>query len=70
MPILGVIRCCFVALLTVYIRSYVLHPYTLVKDHIYGVTENSVSRILEGDMEAFIDEMLRRKLYTDYKVPV
>ena len=47
-----------------------LHPYTMVKDHIYGVTENSVNRILEGDMEAFIDEMLRRKLYTDYKVPV
>ena len=42
----------------------------MVKDHIYGVTENSVNRILEGDMETFVDEMLRRKLYTDYKVPI
>ena len=42
----------------------------MVKDHIYGVTENSVNRVLEGDMEAFIDEMLRRKLYSDYKVSV
>ena len=42
----------------------------MVKDHIYGVTENSVNRILEGDMETFVDEMLQRKLYTDYKVPI
>ena len=42
----------------------------MVKDHIYGVTENSVNRILEGDMDTFVDEMLRRKLYTDYKVPI
>jgi peptide chain release factor 2 len=36
------------------IRSYVLHPYTLVKDHRTGVQETNARAVLEGDLSAFI----------------
>lgn len=38
------------------IRSYVLHPYQLVKDHRTNVEVRDIHRILEGDLTAFIDE--------------
>lgn len=37
------------------IRSYVLHPYQLVKDHKTGVEVRDIHRVLEGDLSAFID---------------
>jgi peptide chain release factor 2 len=43
------------------IRSYVLHPYTLVKDHRTGVEVGNVQGVLEGDLDEFVRaELLRR----------
>ena len=43
------------------IRSYVLHPYTMVKDHRTNVEVGDASRVLDGDLDAFVRaELLRR----------
>lgn len=36
------------------IRSYVFHPYQLVKDHRTGVETRDIKKILEGDLSAFL----------------
>ena len=36
------------------IRSYVMHPYTMVKDHRTGVEVGDVERVLGGDLNAFV----------------
>ena len=37
------------------IRSYVLHPYQLVKDHRTGVEVRNITPVLEGDIQVFLD---------------
>lgn len=43
------------------IRSYVFHPYTMVKDHRTGAEVGNVSAVMDGDIDYFINEKLKQK---------
>ena len=40
------------------IRSYIMQPYRLVKDHRTGFTAGDVERVLDGDLDRFIEAYL------------
>jgi peptide chain release factor 2 len=42
------------------IRSYVLHPYTMVKDHRTNVEMGDAQRVLDGDLDGFVRAELLR----------
>jgi peptide chain release factor 2 len=46
------------------IRSYVLHPYRLVKDHRTGAEVGDSSRVLDGDIDPFIEAYLKGQIAT------
>jgi peptide chain release factor 2 len=43
------------------IRSYVLQPYRLVKDHRTGIEAGNVDAVLDGEIDKFIKEFLKTK---------
>lgn len=44
------------------IRSYVFHPYSLVKDHRTGAEIGNVHAVMDGELDLFIDAYLRKQL--------
>lgn len=44
------------------IRSYVFHPYSMVKDHRTNTESGNVQGVMDGDLDPFINAYLRSKL--------
>ncbi len=46
------------------IRSYVFHPYNMVKDHRTGIEMTNVQAVMNGDIDQFINEYLQKRAYS------
>jgi len=44
------------------IRSYILHPYKMVKDHRTNFESPNPEKVLEGDLDDFIDASIEKKI--------
>lgn len=44
------------------IRSYVLHPYQMIKDHRTNIETGNVDKVLDGDLTLFVEGYLKWKL--------
>ncbi len=45
------------------IRTYTFHPYTMVKDHRFNLEVSDINRVMDGDIDIFINEYLKRKAF-------
>ena len=43
------------------IRSYVFMPYTMVKDHRTNYETGNITAVMDGDLDGFINEYLKKK---------
>lgn len=43
------------------IRSYVFHPYKMVKDHRTGYEVGNVDAVMDGDLDGFIESYLKKR---------
>ena len=41
------------------IRSYVFHPYKMVKDHRTGYEVSDVEKVMDGNLDEFVESYLR-----------
>jgi peptide chain release factor 2 len=44
------------------IRSYVFQPYQMVKDHRTGTESGDIQRVMDGDLDVFVESALKAKL--------
>ena len=42
------------------IRSYVMHPYSMVKDHRTSYETSNVTKVLDGDLTQFMEAIFER----------
>lgn len=51
------------------IRSYVMHPYQMVKDHRTDFETNQIDDVMDGDLDGFIMEYLKQQINSGEATP-